>query len=80
MNDARHGIIEEFQQERYGAAFATTSVGIDFARIAQSFGLRGYTATRHAHIDEVLSETFASKGPVLVDFRTVPMTKRSWVL
>jgi len=39
----------------------------DFVRLAEAYGAKGFRATRHAEVPDVLRKGFAAEGPVLID-------------
>jgi len=67
MNNAMYGEIKRVQLARFGASHEIGIPALDFARIAESFGLRGIRVEREGALDAAFAEAFASPDPVIVD-------------
>ena len=60
--------MEQVGLPEYGTALANP----DFARVAESLGMRGLRVERPADVDEAVREALAYDGPVLLDVLTNP--------
>jgi acetolactate synthase-1/2/3 large subunit len=67
MNNAMYGEIKRVQLARFGAGHEIDIPALDFARIAESFGIRGIRVEREGALDAAFAEAFASPKPVIVD-------------
>lgn len=65
VDDGGYGILREYMNDAFGQSFATELKRPDFVRLAESFGVRGTTATIE-NISEVLSRELAEPGPSVV--------------
>ncbi|GAP00314.1 acetolactate synthase AlsS [Fructobacillus ficulneus] len=68
-NDNAHYDMVKFQEEmKYNGASAGVDFGnIDIVKYAEAFGAKGLRVTTPADLDAVLTEAFATEGPVVVD-------------
>lgn len=67
MNNAMYGEIKRVQLERFGAGHEIGIPRLDFARIAESFGVRGIRVERERELDSAYAKAFASREPVVID-------------
>jgi acetolactate synthase-1/2/3 large subunit len=67
MNNAMYGEIKRVQLARFGAGHEIDIPALDFARIAESFGIRGIRVEREGALDAAFAEALASSRPVIVD-------------
>ncbi len=72
FNDSALSLIDIKQQQRQlpadGARFSST----DFARVAEGFGVRGFTASTPDEYRTALRQAFAQDGPSLIDVTVNP--------
>ena len=67
MNNAMYGEIKRVQLQRFGAGFEIGIPPLNFARIAESFGIHGIRVERERELDGAYAKAFASREPVLID-------------
>jgi acetolactate synthase I/II/III large subunit len=67
MNNAMYGEIKRVQLARFAAGHEIDIPALDFARIAESFGIRGIRVEREGALDAAFAEALASPKPVIVD-------------
>jgi len=72
LNDSALGWIkleqELFQDEK---VLSSTFMGTDYAKIAEGFGIKGYTIEREGELDAVLKEAYVAGEPVVLDVKTI---------
>jgi len=71
LNDSALGWIK-LEQEilQDGKVISSTFLNIDYARIAESFGIKGYRVERIQELDKVLKEAYYIKEPIIIDVKT----------
>jgi acetolactate synthase-1/2/3 large subunit len=70
INNKWQGMVRQWQQAFYGQRYSHSSMenGMpDFQILASAFGISSEVLARREHIDRVFRESFALKGPVLID-------------
>ncbi len=70
LNNGYMGMVRQWQEfffERHYAG-TDTSLGPNFAKVAEAFGARGLTAKSYNEVTTVLQEGIAHNGPVVMDF------------
>ncbi len=70
LNNGYMGMVRQWQEFFYDRNYASTdtSLGPDFAKVAEAFGAKGLTATTHDEVVPVLKESLAHDGPVFMNF------------
>jgi acetolactate synthase-1/2/3 large subunit len=70
LNDSALGWIK-LEQEilQDGKVISSTFLNIDYARIAESFGINGYRVERIQELDKVLKEAYYIKEPIIIDVK-----------
>ncbi len=72
LNNGYLGMVRQWQDlfndKRYAEVHLEES-NPDFAKLAEAFGVRGFTAERREDLKEVAEATLAHEGPVLAEFR-----------
>ena len=43
----------------------------DYVKLAEAYGIPGYSASLSSEVDNVLKKMFATEGPVIVEFKVV---------
>lgn len=70
LNNEGYGAMRAFSRLMKGSGAPGIDLpGLDFAAMAQGYGLPGLTVTQAADVDAALAESFSRSGPSLVDFR-----------
>lgn len=74
MNNAYLGMVRQWQEIFFNGRYSAVDLSLspDFAKLAEAFGIVGYSVTRPDLLAETLSEAFASPGPAVVDVRVAP--------
>jgi acetolactate synthase-1/2/3 large subunit len=74
LNNGTLGMVRQWQDLFYGRRFAATVLGPspDFVKLAEAFGIRGFSASTPAEADRVIGEALAHPGPALMEFRVTP--------
>jgi acetolactate synthase I/II/III large subunit len=72
VNDAALTLIKVKQAAKRYPAMGVDLPGIDFARLADAMGARGYVARAEAELTAALREAFACGAPAVVDARVDP--------
>jgi acetolactate synthase-1/2/3 large subunit len=71
INNSYLGMVRQWQElffhRRYSHSCLDKSPS--FARVAEAFGIKGYTVTEKSQVRPVLDEALAHRGPVVMDFR-----------
>jgi acetolactate synthase I/II/III large subunit len=72
INNGYLGMVRQWQEFFYDSRYhATPILSPDFAKLAQAYGIPGYTVTHRREVIPLLEEIRSSPGPALVDFRVV---------
>jgi acetolactate synthase-1/2/3 large subunit len=70
INNGYLGMVRQWQELFEGKRYSGTPLtGPDFARLAESYGVRGITVSTPAGADGAIAEAWAHDGPVVIDFR-----------
>jgi acetolactate synthase-1/2/3 large subunit len=71
MNNAYLGMVRQWQQIFFNGRYSAVDLSLspDFAKLAEAFGIVGYSVTRPDSLAETLRVAFASPGPAVVDVR-----------
>jgi acetolactate synthase-1/2/3 large subunit len=68
-NDEHYNMVEFQEEMKYGRSSGIALGGVDFVKLAEAFGAKGYRISDSAQIDAVMDEALAHKGVSLVDVR-----------
>lgn len=70
INNFYLGMVRQWQEMFFNRRYSHTNMekSPDFARVAEAFGIRGYTVTEKSQVGKVLDEALAHDGPVVMDF------------
>ncbi|MEM4969622.1 MAG: thiamine pyrophosphate-binding protein [Sulfolobales archaeon] len=72
LNDSALGWIKlEQEYLQGGKILSSTFLLTDYARIAESYGIRGYRIERESELEATLREAYMVKEPVVVDIATI---------
>jgi acetolactate synthase-1/2/3 large subunit len=68
LNDSRLGMIWQLQRQRFAGRYASVDLSrVNFARVAQGFGLKGVRIEDRAELRRAYEQILNSKGPGLLD-------------
>lgn len=68
-NDEAFNMVEFQEEMRYGRSSGISLGGVDFVKLAESFGGKGFRINDSAEIEKVMDEALAHKGVSLVDVK-----------
>ncbi len=68
-NDERFNMVEFQEEMKYGRSSGIALGGVDFVKLAESFGGKGFRISDNSQIEAVMDEALAHKGVSLVDVR-----------
>jgi acetolactate synthase-1/2/3 large subunit len=70
LNNSSLGMVRQFQDDFYGGVRSQIdlTVGPDFVKLADAFGMKGMRTDNAADVPAMLDEAMAHKGPVLMEF------------
>ncbi|GAW66818.1 acetolactate synthase [Geoanaerobacter pelophilus] len=71
LNNNFLGMVRQWQELFFDKRYSSTcmELPIDFIKLAEAFGATGLQATKVEEVDEVIKKGFATKGPVLMEFK-----------
>ena len=71
INNGTLGMVRQWQELFYNKRYAATMLGNapDFVKLAEAFGIKGYSAKTPAEMEEVIREGLAHEGPAVMDFK-----------
>jgi acetolactate synthase-1/2/3 large subunit len=70
LNNGYLGMVRQWQQLFFEGRYSGTPLlGPDFAKLAEAYGIPGYTITEKSEVGAAMAQAAASEGPVLLDFR-----------
>ena len=69
INNHVLGMVIQWQTLFYGQRYSNTILNdsVDFAKLAEAMGAKGYTVTKKEDFETVLKEAIACGGPVVID-------------
>ena len=69
MNNHVLGMVRQWQELFYGARYSSTTLddGVDYVKLAEALGAKGYRATSQKEFQEVFDLAMEADGPVLID-------------
>jgi len=70
LNNYSLGMVRQFQDDFYDGVRSAVdlSVGPDFVKLAEAFGMKGLSTSSAAEVPAILDEAIATPGPVLMNF------------
>lgn len=70
MNNNCLGMVRQWQNFFYEARYSETTLNrpIDYVKLAESLGAKGFRISRKDEIDDVLKQAIESKSPVLIEY------------
>jgi acetolactate synthase-1/2/3 large subunit len=73
LNNDFQGMIKQWQDLFYGRRYSQSIMrNPDFAKMAESFGVRGIRCTEKSDVSKVVAQMLEHNGPVVVDFAVEP--------
>jgi acetolactate synthase-1/2/3 large subunit len=74
FNNQALGMVRQWQEIFYESRFSQSLIPgqPDFVKLADAFGIEGYTITTEEEAEDVLNKVMDTKKPVLLDFRIAP--------
>ncbi|HUI41414.1 MAG TPA: biosynthetic-type acetolactate synthase large subunit [Terriglobia bacterium] len=74
LNNRSLGMVRQWQEIFFEKRYCDVDLSFapDFARLAESYGIRGVSVERPTEVSGAVSEMLAHPGPCLVDFRVDP--------
>jgi len=68
LNDSRYGMIWQLQRQEFGGRYVSVDLSqVEFARVAQGFGLKGVRIEDRSELPRAYEQILNSKGPGLLD-------------
>ncbi|MBN1114159.1 MAG: biosynthetic-type acetolactate synthase large subunit [Oligoflexia bacterium] len=79
FNNGCLGMIRQFQELFFNKRYCHICIckDIDFVKIAEGYGARGYRITKKSDVETVLKEAFEFNGPALIDCK-IPEEENVW--
>ena len=69
LNNGFLGMVRQWQQLFFEGRYSGTPLlGPDFARVAEAYGIPGFTVRGKSQVIPVIEQAMATDGPVLIDF------------
>jgi len=69
LNNGYLGMVRQWQEMFFEGRYSGTPLlGPDFARVAEAYGIRGFTVKEKADVVPAIEQALAIDGPVLIDF------------
>jgi acetolactate synthase-1/2/3 large subunit len=71
LNNNFLGMVRQWQQLFFNKRYSQTcmELPIDFIKLAEAYGATGLRATKPEEVEEVIKKAFATKGPVIMEFK-----------
>jgi len=70
LNNGYLGMVRQWQEMFFDGRYSGTPLlGPDFARVAEAYGIPGFTVKDKAGVVPAIEQALAIDGPVLIDFR-----------
>jgi len=67
LKDNKYGLIEWKQEMSSNKSYGVNFTGIDFVKIAKSFGIKGYRPYSVKHLKRVISKVLKSRKPAVIE-------------
>jgi acetolactate synthase-1/2/3 large subunit len=75
LNNSFLGMVRQWQELFHAEKYSFTNLGDsnpDFVKLAEAFGIKGYSTDNPNDVDDLLDEALANNnGPVLIEFKVV---------
>ena len=71
LNNNFLGMVRQWQELFFDKRYSQTcmELPIDFIKLAEAFGAKGFQATKPGDVEKVIKQGFAEKGPVIMEFK-----------
>jgi acetolactate synthase-1/2/3 large subunit len=70
LNNGYLGMVRQWQQLFFEGRYSGTPLlGPDFAKVAEAYGIPGFTVTERCQVEPAIEEALNTSGPALIDFR-----------
>lgn len=71
LNNNFLGMVRQWQELFFDKRYSQTcmELPIDFIKLAEAFGAKGFQATRPDEVESVIKQGFAEEGPVIMEFK-----------
>ncbi|WP_243370699.1 biosynthetic-type acetolactate synthase large subunit [Geotalea sp. SG265] len=71
LNNNFLGMVRQWQELFFDKRYSQTcmELPIDFIKLADAFGAKGFRATKPEEVEEVIKKGFAAPGPVIMEFK-----------
>ncbi len=71
LNNNFLGMVRQWQELFFDKRYSQTcmELPIDFIKLAEAYGAKGFCATKPDEVDEVINKGFTTPGPVIMEFK-----------
>ncbi|MBN2645199.1 MAG: biosynthetic-type acetolactate synthase large subunit [Desulfuromonadaceae bacterium] len=71
LNNNFLGMVRQWQQLFFDKRYSQTclELPIDFIKLAEAYGAKGFQATKPEEVEDVIRQGFATPGPVIMEFK-----------
>ncbi len=71
LNNGFLGMVRQWQEMFFGKRYSQScmELPIDYVKLADAYGARGFVAEKPDQVEEVIRQGFAEPGPVIMEFR-----------
>jgi len=71
LNNNFLGMVRQWQELFFGKRYSQTcmELPIDFVKLAEAFGAKGFQATKPDEVEQVITTGFNTPGPVIMEFK-----------
>jgi acetolactate synthase-1/2/3 large subunit len=71
LNNNFLGMVRQWQELFFDKRYSQTcmELPIDYVKLADAYGAKGFLATRPDEVEKVIRQGFAEKGPVIMEFK-----------
>ncbi len=71
LNNNFLGMVRQWQELFFDKRYSSTcmELPVDFIKLAEAYGAKGFLATKPDQVEDVIKQSFAEPGPVIMEFR-----------
>jgi len=71
LNNNFLGMVRQWQELFFDKRYSQTcmELPIDFIKLAEAYGAKGFQATKNEEVEETIRKGFATDGPVIMEFK-----------
>jgi acetolactate synthase-1/2/3 large subunit len=71
LNNNFLGMVRQWQELFFDKRYSQTcmELPVDFIKLAEAYGAKGFQATKHDEVEAVIKKGFATPGPVIMEFK-----------